>query len=109
QTRWHSWCVSTRPGCHTVNAYRATLNLPALPESHFDKNTFSRVDVRVSKAINLGRGRKIEGSLQVVNLLGGNNLGGVGSYQTNVRAATFGRILTAQQRQVAEAGVRFSW
>jgi hypothetical protein len=26
-----------------------------------------------------------------------------------VRAATFGQVLTAQQRQVAEAGVRFSW
>jgi hypothetical protein len=52
----------------------------------------------------------VEGSLQVVNLLGRNNLGGVGSsYQTNVRAATFGKVLTAQQRQVAEVGVRFSW
>jgi len=93
-----------------VNAYRATLNLPALPESQIDKNTFSRLDVRVAKAINLGGGRKVEGSLQVVNLLGRNNLGGVGSsYQTNVRAATFGEILTAQQKQVAEVGVRFSW
>ena len=62
-----------------VNAYRATLNMPALPESQIDNSTFSRLDVRVSKAINLGRGRKIEGSLQVVNLLGRNNLGGVGS------------------------------
>src|SRR5215470_9294660 len=93
-----------------VNAYRATLNLPALPESQIDKNTFSRLDIRVAKAINLGGGRKVEGSLQVVNLLGRNNLAGVGSsYQTNVRAATFGKILTAQQRQVAELGVRFSW
>jgi len=93
-----------------VNAYRATLSLPALPESQIDKNTFSRLDVRVAKAINLGGGRRVEGSLQVVNLLGRNNLGGVGSsYQTNVRAATFGKILTAQQKQVAEVGVRFSW
>ena len=44
-----------------VNAYRATLNLPALPESQIDKNTLLRAcDVRVSKAINLGGGRKIE-------------------------------------------------
>ncbi len=93
-----------------VNAYRATLNLAPLPASQIDKSTFSRVDVRVSKAFNVGGGRKVEGSLQVVNVLGRTNLGGVGgSYQTNVRADTFGRILTAQQKQQAEVGLRFSW
>ena len=40
-----------------VNAYRATLNLPALPESQIDKNTFSRVDVRVADGF--GRGRRL--------------------------------------------------
>jgi hypothetical protein len=44
------------------------------------------------------------------NLLGRNNLGGVGSsYQTNVRAATFGRILSAQPKQQGEVAIRFTF
>jgi hypothetical protein len=93
-----------------VNAYRATLGLGALPVGQIDTNTLYRFDVRGSKAINLGGGRKVELIGQVFNLFGRTNLGGVGSqYQTNARAATFGQILTAQARQQGEVAIRFAW
>ena len=93
-----------------VNAYRATLSLPALPVSQIDINTLYRFDIRGSKAINLGGGRRVELIGQVFNLFGRTNLGGVGSqYQTNARAATFGQILTAQPRQQGEVALRFVW
>ncbi|HEY3159413.1 MAG TPA: carboxypeptidase regulatory-like domain-containing protein [Vicinamibacterales bacterium] len=93
-----------------VNAYRATLGFAALPVSQIDKNTLYRFDIRGSKAINLGGGRKVELIGQVFNLFGRTNLGGVGSqYQTNARAATFGQILTAQPRQQGEVALRFAW
>jgi hypothetical protein len=67
-----------------VNAYRATLGLPALPASQIDSNTLYRFDIRGSKAINLGGGRRVELIGQVFNLFGRTNLGGVGSqYQSN--------------------------
>jgi outer membrane receptor protein involved in Fe transport len=93
-----------------VNAYRATLSLPALPVSQIDSNTLYRFDIRGSKAINLGGGRRVELIGQVFNLFGRTNLGGVGSqYQSNARAATFGQILTAQARQQGEVALRFVW
>jgi len=93
-----------------VNAYRATLSLPALPASQIDSNTLYRFDIRGSKAINLGGGRRVELIGQVFNLFGRTNLGGVGSqYQSNARAATFGQILTAQARQQGEVALRFVW
>ena len=93
-----------------VNAYRATLNLAPIPESQIDTNTLYRLDLRGSKAINIGAGRKIELIGQVFNVFGRTNLGGVGStYQTNARAATFGQILTAQPKQQGEVAVRFVW
>jgi hypothetical protein len=93
-----------------VNAYRATLGLASLPVGQIDANTLYRFDIRGSKAINLGAGRKVELIGQVFNLFGRTNLGGVGSqYQTNARAATFGQILTAQPRQQGEVALRFAW
>jgi hypothetical protein len=93
-----------------VNAYRATLGLAPIPAGQIDNNLFSRLDVRASKAINIGGGRKVEVIGQVFNLLGRNNLGGVGSsYQTSARSADFGRILTAQPRQQGEVAVRLTW
>jgi hypothetical protein len=84
--------------------------MPALPVSQIDKNTLYRFDVRGSKAINLGGGRRVELIGQVFNLFGRTNLGGVGSqFQTNARAATFGKILTAQARQQGEVALRFVW
>jgi hypothetical protein len=93
-----------------VNTYRATLGMASLPESQIDTNTFYRLDVRASKAISLGGGRRVELIGQVFNLLGRNNLGGVGSsFQTSARSADFGRILTAQPRQQGEVALRLTF
>jgi hypothetical protein len=93
-----------------VNAYRATINLPAIPEGQIDQNTLYRLDIRGGKAINLGGGRKVELIGQVFNVLGTTNLGGVGSsYVTSARSADFGRILSAQPRQQGEVAIRFAW
>ena len=98
------------PMMQAVNAYRATLNLAPIPESQVDKNTFFRLDMRVTKAVNVGGGRKVEAIVQVFNLLGRTNLGGVGSqFVTNARSASFGRILTAQARQQGEVALKFTW
>ena len=91
-----------------VNAYRATVNLAPIPESQIDNNRLSQFDLRVSKAINTGRGTKVELIGQVFNVLGRDNLGGLSSqYITNVRSDSFGRILTSLPRQQGEVAVRF--
>jgi hypothetical protein len=99
---------NTAPMLAAVNAYRATLNLPPIPESQIESNLLSQIDLRVSKAINTGRGTKIELIGQVFNVLGRDNLGGLSSqYITNVRSDSFGRILTSLPRQQGEVAVRF--
>ena len=73
-----------------------------------DSSLFSRLDLRVSKAIALGESRKIELIGQVFNVLGRDNLGGLSTfYNTNVRSDAFGRIQAAQPRQQGEVAVRF--
>jgi hypothetical protein len=91
-----------------VNAYRATLRLAPISESQIDSSVFSRLDLRVSKAIALGESRKIEFIGQVFNLLGRDNLGGPSTfYQTNVRSDAFGKIQAALPRQQGELAIRF--
>ena len=93
-----------------VNAYRATLGLPALPEIQIDTNTLYTFDLRVSKSHPTGGGRKVKLIGQVLNALGRSNLGGVGSaYQSSARGDRRGQILTAQARQQGEVAVRFVW
>jgi hypothetical protein len=99
---------NTAPMLAAVNAYRATVNLPPIPESQIESNRLSQIDLRVSKAINTGRGTKVELIGQVFNVLGRDNLGGLSSqYITNVRSDSFGRILTSLPRQQGEVAVRF--
>ena len=82
-----------------VNAYRATLNLAPIAESQIDNNLLSRLDVRASKAIELGGGRRVELIGQVFNLLGRTNLGGVGQ-----PAATASRLLPAARFTIFSSG-----
>jgi hypothetical protein len=58
-----------------VTAYRATLNLPAIPEDQIEDNVLNQVDLRVSKAISTGPGTEVELIGQVFNVLGRDNLG----------------------------------
>jgi hypothetical protein len=64
--------------------------------------------VRLSKMIGLGGDRRLELAAQVFNLLGRDNLGGVGSaWVTNALSDSFGRMLAAQDNRQAELAVRF--
>ena len=93
-----------------VNAWRATRGLGPLSASQFSKNDYNRVDARVSKAFTLGGKRRIEGIFQIFNLFGRDNLGGIGSsFQTNALTDTLGQLLTAQNRQQAEIGIRMTF
>lgn len=93
-----------------VNAWRATRNLAAIPDSQIEKNTFNKVDVRLSKAFALGGSRRLEIIGQVFNLFGVDNLGGIGaSWQRNALSPAFGLQLGAQPRQQAELATRFAW
>ena len=94
-----------------VNAWRAANGLAAISAGQFDSNRFNSVDVRVSKAIGLGGGRKVDLIAQVFNLLGTDNLlpPGGGAYVDNALSDAFGKILSAQPRQQAELAARFSW
>ena len=95
-----------------MNAYRAsrTPSLPPISESQIDTNVQKRLDLRVTKGFSLGNSRKVELVGQVFNLLGWDNLGGIGSSQVgNATAVNFGQIPSAQPRQQGEIGVRYSW
>jgi hypothetical protein len=90
-----------------VNAWRAENGLGPIAESQIESSRYNSLDVRLSKSIQWDR-RRIELIAQCFNVLGTNNLGGVGSTQvTNALSASFGRILTALPRQQGEIAVRF--
>jgi hypothetical protein len=92
-----------------VNAYRASRGLAPISESQIDNNRLTRVDLRMTKGFALG-GRKIELVGQVFNLFGSDNLGGIGSNQSNnATASTFGQIPSAQPRQQGEVAIRYIW
>jgi len=93
-----------------VNAWRATNNLKPIAASQIASDRFNRLDVRVSKSIPLGGGRKAEFIGQVFNLVGTDNLAGVGNgWVTNALSDSFGRILSAQPRRQAEVAVRVAF
>ena len=100
-----------------VNAYRATTRDSSHPngyapisEGQIDTNTVNQLDVRITKAISLGENRKLEFIAQVFNVLGRDNLGGIGqSWVENALSDSFGRLLTVLPRQQAELAVRVGW
>jgi hypothetical protein len=92
-----------------INSFRATRNLAPIPESQMESDNYQRFDVRVSKAVQLGRSR-VELIGQVFNLFGNTNLGGIGvTRQTNALSNAFGQILGAQTRQEGELAIRVTW
>ena len=96
-----------------VNTWRASNGLAAIPASQIDTNDYNALDVRVTKSLPLGGGRKLDLIAQVFNVFGTNNLlasgGGAGGWVTNALSDSFGRILTALNRQQAELAVRVAW
>ena len=92
-----------------INTFRAGRGLAAIPESQIESDKYQRLDVRVSKAVQLGRGR-VELIGQVFNLFGTINRGGIGvTRQTNALSNAFGQILGAQPRQEGELAIRLTW
>ncbi len=93
-----------------VNAWRAPRGLGPIPASQLDTNSYNRLDIRASKTIRVGGARKVDLIAQLFNVLGTDNLGGVGTgWVTNALSDTFGRILDALPRQQAELAVRYTF
>lgn len=94
----------------TVNAYRATLGRAPIPASNIDNNRYNSLNIRASKALQLGGHRRVELIGQLFNVLGIDNLlvQASGNQQTsNALSDSFGRILAAQNRRQAELAMRF--
>ena len=96
-----------------VNAYRSINGLGPIAESQIDSNRYNSVDLRVSKAFHVGSGnQRVELIGQVFNVFGTNNLlasGGQGSWVDNALSDSFGRILSASNRQQGELAIRIVW
>ena len=94
-----------------VNAWRATNRLAPLPVSQLNTNEFYGLDLRASKSITLGGGRKVELSANVFNVLNRTNLlfNVNSSVVTNALASNFGQILSANNKRQAQLGVRFTF
>ena len=94
-----------------VNAWRAVRNMAAIPASQIESSNYNRADVRVSRAFEIGGGRSVELSAQVLNLFGRDNLiGGTGgNFVNNALSNSFGQYTVAGARQEAELGLRFKF
>ena len=94
-----------------VNAYRQTIGRTAIPESQLESSRINLLDMRVSKAIRLGGGRKVDLVAQLFNALNTTNLQGQygGGRVTNAASDAFGRIQTARPGRQAELAVRLAW
>ena len=93
-----------------VNTWRASRGLAPIAESQLMTDEFQRFDVRVSKQVSLGGGRRAELIAQVFNLFGTDSFGvGATPWQMNATSNAFGTLNTVYPRQQAELAVRFVW
>ncbi|MBI4485182.1 MAG: TonB-dependent receptor [Acidobacteria bacterium] len=93
-----------------INAWRAQNGRAPIQESQLVTDEFQRFDVRVSKQVNLGGGRRAELIAQVFNLFGTDSFGvGATPWQMNALSNGFGTIGTVYPRQQGELAVRFVW
>jgi hypothetical protein len=93
-----------------VNTWRASRGLAPIAESQIMTDEFQRFDVRVSKQVSLGGGRRAELIAQVFNLFGTDSFGvGATPWQMNATSNSFGTLNTVYPRQQAELAVRFVW
>ena len=88
-----------------VNAFRATRNLAAIPESQINSNEYYGVDLRASKSIRLTASQRVELVAQVFNLLNRTNL--TATWTTNALSPAFGSIASAANKRQAELAIRF--
>jgi hypothetical protein len=93
-----------------VNAYRAQTGRAPIAVSQLMTDEFQRFDVRASKQVSLGGGRRAEVIAQVFNLFGTDSFGvGATPWQMNATSNSFGTLNTVYPRQQAELAVRFVW
>jgi len=90
-----------------VNSWRAANGLRPVPASQIDTNRYNGLDMRASKAFPLGGNRRFELIGQVFNVFGSDNL--EAAWNTNALSDSFGRILSATNRQQAEVAVRIAF
>jgi hypothetical protein len=93
-----------------VNAWRGVNGLAPVSASQIDTNAYNSLDLRASKTFRLGGVRKLELIAQLFNVLGHDNLlppASTSGWVENALSDSFGRILTANNRQQAEFAVRF--
>ena len=88
-----------------VNAYRASRNLAAIPESQISTNEFYGVDLRASKSVRISATQRVELIAQVFNLLNRTNL--LATWTTNALSSSFASITSAANKRQAELAVRF--
>jgi hypothetical protein len=87
-----------------VNAYRATLNLPAFSASTIDSSRFNSLDLRASTPVFKREWIRVDAIGQVFNVFGTTNL--TGAETTRADSANFGKILGALNLQQAELALR---
>jgi len=91
---------------NAVNAWRAAGNVAPIAADAIETTDFTSVDVRASRSIALGAGRRVEVLAQVFNVFNAVNLTGL---QTNARAVSFGQASRAGAGRQAELAARFIW
>ena len=93
-----------------VNTWRASRGLAAIAESRLMTDEFQRLDVRASKQLNLGGGRRADLIVQAFNLFGTDSFGvGAAPWQMNATSNAFGTLNTVYPRQQAEVALRLVW
>ncbi len=93
-----------------VNTWRASRRLAPIVESQIMTDEFQRLDLRASKQITLGGGRRVDLIAQIFNALGTDSFGiGAAPWQMNATSNAFGTLNTVHPRQQAELALRFVW
>ena len=93
-----------------INAWRATRNLAAIPESQIDSSRINILDMRASKSVRLS-GMRVELMAQAFNLFNTRNLQAQygGGRVSSSLSASFGRILTARPARQIELAAKVAW
>jgi hypothetical protein len=90
-----------------VNAWRATRALGPLPASGIDTNEYYTLDIRVTKAFEVGSQRRVELVAQVFNLFNRTNL--LQAWTTNALSGAFGTSTSAANKRQAEFAIRYAF
>ena len=94
-----------------VNAWRALNRLGPIPLSQLNTNEYYDLDLRASKQVSVGGGKKVELSLNLFNALNRTNLlfNVNSSIITNSLSPAFGKINSAYPKRQAQVAVRFTF